>query len=249
MINIIKMLEEAGKIALQYQKELTVQTKPDGTIVSNADIAVSNFLVEELNKLFPEYSIFSEENAGILPVKDKVIIIDPIDGTESFVRKESSWAILIGFVNKNTIEQGFVYLPALKKIYYAEKNKGAYSYCMDKGESTKIITEDKPKNLLKGISSPPKNGEKEFFKKNGIEVFETSYTNSYKTMMIVEGLFDIMPNFAKKCSIWDIIAPMIILEEAGGKYVFDGELQINYKNHNVPLKFAGINKNIKKIKF
>ena len=91
--------------------------KSDGTSVTNADIAVSEFLVKKLEELYPEWSVFSEENCTELPKNKKVIAVDPIDGTESYLRNEKGWGILVGFIDNQSVVEGFVSIPNENKIY------------------------------------------------------------------------------------------------------------------------------------
>ena len=96
MKKLINLIRKAGKIALESQKEMTVANKADTSIVTNGDLAVSKFLERELKKLYPDHDVFSEENCSNIPKSSKVIIIDPIDGTESYSRREDTWSILVG---------------------------------------------------------------------------------------------------------------------------------------------------------
>ncbi len=129
---IIKIAIEAGNIAMQfYDKEYTIEQKQNKTPVTEADIAVNNFLMDKLSRY--NYPILSEEIEDDFENRKKanfVWIIDPLDGTSDFIQKTGEFSIMIGLVNKEGESIfGIVYAPVLNELYYAEKNKGAFFYC------------------------------------------------------------------------------------------------------------------------
>ncbi len=126
---IIEIAVRAGNIAMQfYDKEYTIEQKQNKTPVTEVDITIDNFLIEELSKY--NFPILSEEvkdnfkkrkNAGF------VWIVDSLDGTTDFIQKTNEFSIMIGLANKKGESVlGVVYAPALDELYYAQKNKGAY---------------------------------------------------------------------------------------------------------------------------
>lgn len=242
MNEILKqILMEAGNIALLAQQNLTIDLKNDKSIVTNGDIAVSNFLEKELAKLYPDHQILSEENSSVNITSKKVIIIDPIDGTESFSRKQDSWSILIGFLDNMEIVGGVVYQPTIDKLYFGFKGNGAY--LLDKGVlvSLKLNTN---KDSLKAVTSKSDYGEVDYFNKLGITDIEQSYSAALKVMQVATGSADIYANFRKKCSIWDLIAPLAILYEVGGQFKTEGSYSFDLKKHHVDQKFICFNKKI-----
>lgn len=237
MNKLIELIKKAGQIALDEQKHMTVQTKNDGSIVTNGDLKVSQFLEQELSLLYPDHSIYSEENYSV-PKKSKVIVIDPIDGTESYFRKENTWSILIGFIENGTMVKGIVYQPSLDLLYFGELNKG--SFVLKNNLINKL--ESKTSGKILGIVSHKTYGEEEFFKNNNITPVEPMFSAALKIMKVAEGLVDAYPNFRKQCSLWDLVAPMVILKEAGGNILFEQEFKINYTNPLIPIKFVAVSR-------
>lgn len=242
---LFELAKKAGAIALKEQLNLTKSIKKDKSIVTNGDLAVSQFLESELHRYYPKWNILSEENATKHITSSNVIIIDPIDGTESFARKQDSWSVLIGFISNDEIVQGLVYQPTLNKLFYAEKHNGALF--IHNGLASKM----EPINLnsqLKGVMSHKDYGEEAFFKDNNITNIEKSYSAALKIMQVASSDADIYANFRQKCSIWDLIAPLAILNEVGGSFITKNQFKLNINNHHIDVPFICIKNNLN-IKF
>jgi 3'-phosphoadenosine 5'-phosphosulfate (PAPS) 3'-phosphatase len=234
MKKLIKLMHEAGKIALDSQKVMTVSHKADTSIVTNGDLAVSKFLEKKLKKLYPDYDIFSEENCSNIPKSKKVIIIDPIDGTESYSRKEDTWSILVGFLDDMVPVGGVIYQPTLDLLYYGFKGEGAHK--ISKNEVQKLTASGT--GTIKGIQSFKDYGESEYLTRLGIEDVQFMYSAALKIMKVAEGEIDAYPNFRNQCSLWDLVAPTAILEEAGGRISYRHEIAATFNDPRVKSDFC-----------
>lgn len=96
------------------------------TLVSDADLAINKILTENLPLIVPHSNIISEESENNV-VGDYTFIIDPIDGTHSFLRNLDDWGIAIELCEKGEVVYSIIFYPYLKtKYYYAIKNLGAF---------------------------------------------------------------------------------------------------------------------------
>ena len=126
---LIEAARAAGQLASRYAGA-TAQSwdKPDNAgPVTEADIAVNDLLLSSLRKARPEYGWLSEEsedNADRLGV-DKVFIVDPIDGTRSFIEGSGTWAHSIAVAQAGEVTAAVVYMPMRNKLYAAAKGQGA----------------------------------------------------------------------------------------------------------------------------
>lgn len=112
---------DAGKIALAFWKNNPRVWDKDGTPVTEADIAVNDMLQTRLCGARPDYGWLSEETpdtAARLSC-EHVFIIDPIDGTRSFVAGEDTFAHSLAIARNGVVIAGVVYLPALDRLYTA----------------------------------------------------------------------------------------------------------------------------------
>ena len=95
-------------------------------IVTSSDVAVQNFLCEQLSKLMPDSGFLCEEKDIFDVQHEDTWIIDPIDGTANYSRGIDECAICVGLKHGEEMKLGVVYLPRTKEIFAAEKGKGAY---------------------------------------------------------------------------------------------------------------------------
>lgn len=240
--DFIDIITQAGHIALAEQENLNVQTKEDKSIVTNGDLAVSKYLETELKKRFPAFDVFSEENSQQIPTSKKVFIIDPIDGTESYSRNQGSWSILIGVLDDLVPVGGIVYQPASKTLYYAFKGAGAF---MESDGVVTSLTCERAGKILNAVISPKDYEEKAFLEKRNVTSFIPLYSAALKIMEVAKGNVDLYPNFRKKCSWWDLIAPTVILTEAGGELIYEESVAIDFNKTWVNSKFCAIGNRIK----
>ena len=127
----LELIQDAGRLALSLQEQAKGVRKPDRTLVSEADFAVQSFLREEIARRFPTHAFVGEENDGIARleagvVPDALWIVDPVDGTDSFLRRLPTWAISLGLAVAGQPRLGVVALPATGEVFYAEAGGEAF---------------------------------------------------------------------------------------------------------------------------
>ena len=118
---------EAGKIMLAHRErlgELEVGKKNPRDLVTEADREVEAFLVERIKDKHPSHGVFGEEG-GTSGDQRKRWIIDPIDGTASFVHGQPNFSVSLAYEEEGVIRYGLVFAPAMNEIYTAERGKGA----------------------------------------------------------------------------------------------------------------------------
>lgn len=122
-----KVIREAGSIALTHfknLKRLQVNRKSSRDLVTEADVAVERYLKEKLTGEYPQYGFWGEES-GQTANQSSRWIVDPIDGTHSFVKGQYFWSISVALEIEGEIVAGAVYVPALDDYYSAAKGQGA----------------------------------------------------------------------------------------------------------------------------
>lgn len=102
-----------------------VQQKPDRSPVTEADRAVEDRLSAFLGRTFPEAGFFGEESGRRASASSLEFIVDPIDGTRSFVRGLPTWTILVGLVDAGKPVAGVAYMPAAGDLFVGVKGDGA----------------------------------------------------------------------------------------------------------------------------
>src|SRR5262249_59871718 len=118
---------QAGRFALQpFDQDVAVQWKPDRSPVTVADQGAEQLLRKTLLDKFPRDGFLGEESGAVEGTSGYRWIIDPIDGTRSFVRGVPIWATLVGLEYKGEPIAGVAYLPAMNQTYRALRGDGAY---------------------------------------------------------------------------------------------------------------------------
>lgn len=223
---IIKIAREAGKI-IEEQKKVKQElfTKGDDTVVTTTDIKVNKYVVSELKRCYPDVEILSEEAKNDVKAKS-FFVVDPLDGTQEFLNsiddpKFVEYAVQIGYVKDGEAVLGVVYMPAVDRLYYAEKGKGAF--VVDKGEEQRLNTKHSDKAVIGryNIDDDLKELVKERYSKS-LEEVGLGGSFGVKVCKVADGTFNefIHTNYDKNkvhASLWDSCAPDLILREAGGR--------------------------------
>lgn len=124
----IAAAKAAGEVILPYfRTALQIETKADQSPVTAADRAGEQVIVEVLRQYFPDYGVLGEE-FGTQPGNTNARwIIDPIDGTQNFIRGIPFFGTLIALEQAGEITAGVVYAPAQGDLLYASKGLGAFA--------------------------------------------------------------------------------------------------------------------------
>ena len=121
------IVRAAGHIALGYFNDLdtlAINKKSARDLVTDADVAVENYLKQALSEQCPEYGFWGEES-GQTADQTQRWIVDPIDGTHSFSKGQYFWGVSVALEINGELVMGAVYGPALDDYYFAEKGRGA----------------------------------------------------------------------------------------------------------------------------
>jgi 3'(2'), 5'-bisphosphate nucleotidase len=123
------LAEEAGRIAVEMRAGVMVREKSGPTdMVTAADLALSKLIVERLSSHFTKDVIVSEEDEvhADCTEKDRVWLIDPIDGTDNYINNDGQYSVMIGLLENFQPVFGWVYAPALDITYLGGPGYGAF---------------------------------------------------------------------------------------------------------------------------
>jgi myo-inositol-1(or 4)-monophosphatase len=206
-------VEEAGKLAHSYfRQEVAVRRKKDGTEVSDADIAVNEALKERLLGGRPDYGWLSEESEDDATRLERRLVwmVDPIDGTNAFLRHIPEWTISAALVQEGKPVAGAVFNPATGEFFHAIRGRGAFL----NGTQIKVTGRE----TLEGALFIASGGlfKKRIWKEPWPGV-ESRWVNSvaYRLALVAAGRADATVSLSAKCE-WDLAAGVLIVEEAGG---------------------------------
>jgi histidinol-phosphatase len=124
---VSEVAQLAGRVALQHFKSrLTVERKTDGSPVTIADRSAEESAREWIGRRFPKNGIVGEEYGTVHPDARRRWIIDPIDGTKSFVRGVPLWGTLVAVCDGDEVVAGGAYFPAVDELLAAAVGRGAW---------------------------------------------------------------------------------------------------------------------------
>jgi myo-inositol-1(or 4)-monophosphatase len=214
----LDLLTEAAalgaEIALGYWKtDQTVWHKhADAGPVSEGDYAVDAALRDHLTAARPGYGWLSEETPDTPERlgRDRVFIVDPIDGTRAYVDGRESWALSLAVVEAGRPVAAVVQLPAKGLLYAAERGGGAHLNGAPIAASTRQGAEGATL-LASRAALDPRHWP------DGVPRVERVFRPSlaYRLCLVAEGRFDAMLTLRDSWE-WDIAAGALIVEEAGG---------------------------------
>lgn len=128
---VLEIAQQAGEhLKRFYARSVEIQIKPDHTPVTEADLFVSQFVIDRLKQLTPNIPVLSEEGKKLpLDVRQgwqEYWIIDPLDGTQQFIDRTDQFSVVIGLVQQNRPVLGVIHAPILDKTYFAIQASGAF---------------------------------------------------------------------------------------------------------------------------
>lgn len=213
----VDLARGAGEITLKYFKQSPeTKTKADGSFVTVADREAESFLRREILARFPTDSILGEEDGGLEGKSSRRWIIDPIDGTFSFVHGVPFYGVLLALENEGEMMLGVVNLPALDEIVYAARSIG----CFFNGKLTQVSSTERLSDALvlcTDFASCERHGKGPA----AVELqraCKTSRTwgDCYGYVLVASGRADVMLD--PVMNLWDCAAIVPIIEEAGGTF-------------------------------
>jgi fructose-1,6-bisphosphatase/inositol monophosphatase family enzyme len=123
----LEIVQKAGELALLYfDKGTPVEEKYDASPVTVADRECEKLISRSLLEDFPEDGILGEEGTSINSRNGRRWLIDPIDGTRDFVRRNPFWAIQLALQVEKQVVVGIIYCPCLKELLYAASGLGCH---------------------------------------------------------------------------------------------------------------------------
>lgn len=191
--------------------------KADHSPVTEADIAANQLIVNALSAITPEIPVVAEEDEVLSSGGHSLFwLVDPLDGTRSFVRGEKEFTVNLGLIHEGLPILGVIYVPAQDILYYGATGQGAYR-SMGGAAAEKIAVRTPAADGLVVVRSQshPSKATQDYL--NTLKVKELiSGSSSIKFCQVAEGSADIYPRFGRTME-WDTAAGHAILNAAGGR--------------------------------
>jgi histidinol-phosphatase len=221
----LQLADVADAITLERFRasDLVVETKPDLTPVSEADTAVERTVRERLAADRPGDAIVGEEyGASEVPESGRRWIVDPIDGTKNYVRGIPVWGTLLALQEGDATTIGVVSAPALGRRWWAAKGAGAFMSDALADEPRRLNVSavralEDAQLCISGFDGWDADGGLDRLLSLARRCWRTRGFGDFWTYMLVaEGVAEI--GCEAVVSLWDLAAPQVIVEEAGGTF-------------------------------
>lgn len=212
---LIDTVRMAGRVATSFVGKTAKRwDKPgNGGPVTEADMAVNDLLQQVLMSARPDYGWLSEETEDGTDrlARDRVFIVDPIDGTRSFTEGANTWAHALAVAERGEVTAAVIYLPLRGLLYTAARGQGAYLNGIPITAS-EIEVFDQATILA---AKPVMAGERWAY--GACPPFKQAYRPSlaYRLGLVAQAKFDAMLTLRASWE-WDIAAGALIVSEAGG---------------------------------
>ncbi|MES2357653.1 MAG: histidinol-phosphatase [Gemmatimonadota bacterium] len=214
---VTELARIAGDFAMShYGKSLTVDVKHDGSPVTVADRGAEERARAWIEKRFPEDGILGEEFGDVRPTARRRWILDPIDGTRSFIRRVPLWGTLIAVTEGESVLAGCAYFPAVAETVAAAAGEGCFwngvrcsvSSTATIAESTIAITDDRFEGRPERATA---------WRRLAAQAsVSRTWGDCYGYLLLATGRADVMVDDV--VAPWDSAALYPIVTEAGGSF-------------------------------
>jgi histidinol-phosphatase len=196
--------------------DLAIETKPDRTPVTEADRGAEEALRARLAEARPGDAIVGEEYGGDGGAAGRCWILDPIDGTKSYVRGMATWSTLIALQVDGNASVGVVSMPALGKRWWAARGEGAFADGRHIHVS-RIASLDDAQLAWSGFEEWDAIGRLDSLVALARACWRTrGIGDAWQYMLVAEGAAEIAID--PEAKLWDLAPIKLIVEEAGGRF-------------------------------
>lgn len=210
---------EAGYVIMRYYLDGTVaHTKADGSPVTAADHASEAVILPALRHLAPGIPVISEEQHAAgqsVDVDGEFWLVDPLDGTRSFVNRTDEFTVNIALVRGGRPVLGVIHLP-VQGDFYSAAGPGTAVACQD-GRERPIFARTAPPEGLTVLASRSHGDEEKLaaYLAGRTVAQQLRSSSALKFCLLAEGKGDVYPRFGQTGE-WDTAAGQAIVEAAGG---------------------------------
>ncbi len=217
---IIDLARDAARAIMQvYEGEFAVQHKDDDSPLTAADLAAHRCIVAGLARLSPSIPVLSEESAQEVPASlrrqwPRMWLVDPLDGTREFVKRNGEFTVNIALVDDGVAVLGVVQAPVTGELWHGQLGRGAFRR---EGDRDLPIHSRRPATapLRVAASRSHRDARTEAVLARMGEIEPVGVGSSLKFCRLAEGGMDAYPRFGPT-SEWDTGAGQCVLEAAGG---------------------------------
>jgi 3'(2'), 5'-bisphosphate nucleotidase len=223
LASALEAAAKAGAYLLDAYARFEVIPDAPADITTDADRQTQDIIIEHLRRAHPGDAICAEETTAaagaVAATGARLWIVDPIDGTRGFARKNGEFSVMIAFADQGQLGAGVVYQPAAGRLTYASQGGGCWrrdgaaaepSHCQ-----VTLVAEVRECTLTQSRSRTPGKRSRWVEALEPARVVE-SYSAGIKLALVARGEADVYLNTYDAFHDWDIAAGHLLVTEAGG---------------------------------
>jgi myo-inositol-1(or 4)-monophosphatase len=225
---IARLLRTASAVAMDSFGKVKGSTKAGdpNQVLTETDLKIAQLVTEEIKRCYPKHNIIDEETGVVDNGSPYTWVVDPIDGTSNFAARVPLFGIMLGLLFVDAPIAGGVALPAFDMISIAEKGKGAHCG----SEPIWVSASDQLQDSLIAYGIDSNQADPAAVHRECVLLGRLvskignlrSSNSAFDLVMVAHGNYGACLN--RSCRIWDVVAPQLLIEEAGGVYTtFDGK--------------------------
>jgi histidinol phosphatase-like enzyme (inositol monophosphatase family) len=223
LVLALQIAREAGKITLEYfrREDLEVERKGDDSPVTAADRRVEEHLRSRIGEAFAHDAVVGEELTDRPGNSPFGWVVDPIDGTKSFIHGVPLYGTLIGIEHEGEPVAGVIYIPALDECVYASRGNGAWYVQGQKSKRPARVSRQAPLSqclfLTSEVDSFDEIDRRDVYDRlQSTARLSRTWGDCYGYLMVATGRAELMVD--PVVAVWDLAPMLPILEEAGGTF-------------------------------
>ena len=213
----VDLSQKAGEITLKYfQSQLVVETKPDTSPVTVADREAEAYIRDTIESRFPQDGLVGEEFGETRAQARRRWIIDPIDGTFSFIHGVPLYGVLIGMEQEDEPLLGVIHLPALNETVAAARGEGCH-WRGQRAQVSNTLDLNDSVCLTTGTDIESEPGLSAALDRLGQAAGPArTWGDCYGYVLVATGRADVMID--PLMHVWDCAPLLPIIEEANGRF-------------------------------
>jgi 3'(2'), 5'-bisphosphate nucleotidase len=225
-------LDAGKKIMTVYEREFRITEKADQSPLTEADQRAHHLIQARLSMLTPKIPILSEESTEAFTgpnAEGQYWLIDPLDGTKEFIKRNGEFTVNIALVSQGRPILGVVHAPVPNSTYLAAAGVGAFEQTGQQRHSISVA-HHAANSPWRGVGSLSHGGDSltAFLSRLGkCELIPMG--SSLKFCLVAAGLADLYPRLGPT-SLWDTAAAQCVVEQAGGVVIDANGIALSYAN-------------------
>jgi len=215
-----------------YESEFAIRHKDDASPLTEADLRAEAEIQSGLARLFPGIPVWSEESPKPSQLAETFLLVDPLDGTKEFVKRNGEFTVNIALIHQGRPIAGVVVAPALGEVFAAAEGVGGWQ---GEGQGTaghaalRPCPAGTPEGTLRvvGSRSHGTDATAKWLQALGRPYEFMAVGSSLKICRLAQGRADLYPRLGPTCQ-WDIAAAHAVLAAAGGAVVTLAGAELRY---------------------